>query len=222
LVREYFRFERVVQGMLDLTDRLFGITFTPVSAPVWHEDVQAFDVSLKGEGEPVTLGRAYLDLHPREGKFGHAAQFTLVDGLADIQLAEGVLGCNFGRGLLDHDDVVTLYHEFGHLLHHLLAGRGQYARFAGVAAEWDFVEAPSQMLEEWAWKPEVLATFAFNDAGDPIPADLVENMRAAADFGKGFDALTQMFYAAMSYEFHVEQIPDLTARLVQLQDQYSM
>lgn len=222
-VREYFPFERVVQGMLDLTERLFNIRFTRVQVPVWHEDVHAYDVALVADSGPETaLGRAYLDLHPREGKFGHAAQFSLVDGIAGVQLAEGVLGCNFGRGLLDHDDVVTLFHEFGHLLHHLLAGRGRYARFSGVATEWDFVEAPSQLLEEWAWDPQVLATFAINADGEPLPADLARKMRAAEDFGKGFDALTQMFYAALSYTYHVEQVPSLTDRLVELQEQYSL
>lgn len=222
-VREYFSFDRVVRGMLDLTERLFGIQFTRVQVPVWHEDVQAYDVTLvSGDEADIPLGRAYLDLHPREGKFGHAAQFSLVDGIAGVQLAEGVLGCNFGRGLLDHDDVVTLFHEFGHLLHHLLAGRGRYARFSGVATEWDFVEAPSQMLEEWAWDPDVLATFAINADGEPLPADLAVKMRAAEDFGKGFDALTQMFYAALSYTYHVEPVADLTGRLVELQEQYSL
>lgn len=222
-VRQYFAFDRVVQGMIDLTARLFGVEFTRVEAPVWHEDVQAYDVWLvEGESEPVLLGRAYLDLHPREGKFGHAAQFSLRDGVAGVQLAEGVLGCNFGRGQLDHDDVVTLFHEFGHLLHHLLAGRGQFVRFSGVATEWDFVEAPSQLLEEWAWDPRVLQTFAMNDAAEPIPAELVAQMRRANDFGKGFDARTQMFYAALSYSLHVREVADLTAHLEELQQQYSL
>lgn len=179
--------------------------------------------SRPGEETPgQLLGRIYLDLHPREGKFKHAAQFDLVPGVAGVQLPEGVLACNFSRGLMEHDDVVTLFHEFGHLLHHVLAGRGEWVRFSGVATEWDFVEAPSQMLEEWAWDAEVLATFAVNAEGDPIPADLVARMRQADDFGKGFDARTQMFYAAMSYDFHVNQVEDLTARTAQLQEQYSL
>lgn len=217
-VREYFQFDRVVAGMLEVTKKLFGLNFTLVEAPTWHEDVQVYDVDLDGR----LLGRAYLDLHPREGKFGHAAQFSLAVGTAGASLAEGALGCNFGRDLLDHDDVVTLFHEFGHLIHHLLAGRGEYVRFAGVATEWDFVEAPSQMLEEWAWDPQILASFAINEAGEPIPAELVRKMRAAADFGKGFDALTQMFYAALSYTYHVEEIEDLTAHLQALQEKYSL
>ncbi len=222
-VRKYFQFDRVIDGLINLTEELFGIVFARGQAPVWDEDVRVYEVTLQDPGAaPVPLGRAYLDLHPREGKFAHAAQFTLVDGIDGVQLPEGVLGCNFGRDLLDHDDVVTLFHEFGHLLHHLLAGRGRYARFSGVATEWDFVEAPSQMFEEWAWDPQVLASFAVNESGEPIPAALIEKMRAAKDFGKGFDALTQMFYSAMSYVFHVQEIPDLTATMRELQEKYSL
>ena len=137
------------------------------------------------------------------------------------QLAEGVLVCNFSRGLMEHDHVVTLFHEFGHLVHHVLAGRARWARFSGVATEWDFVEAPSQMLEEWAWDADILQSFATDASGTPIPADLVSRMRDADDFGKGYAARTQMFYASMSYWFHVERPADLTARMIELQARYS-
>lgn len=222
-VRSYFDFARVRAGLLEVTGRLFGLRYVAVpDAPVWHEDVTAYDVlGDLGAGEESLLGRIYLDLHPREGKYKHAAQFTLVDGLAGRQLPEGVLVCNFSRGLMEHDHVVTLFHEFGHLLHHVLAGHGEWARFAGVATEWDFVEAPSQMLEEWAWDPEVLRSFAVDAAGEPIPADLVARMRAAEDFGKGTHARQQMFYAAMSYHFHTDRPADLTAAMRELQERYS-
>jgi thimet oligopeptidase len=217
-VRTFFDFAKVQQGLLDVTARLFGVTYEPVAdAVVWHDEVTAYDVLVNG----ARIGRIYLDLHPRDGKYKHAAQFTLVDGLAGRQLAEGVLVCNFSRGLMEHDHVVTLFHEFGHLLHHVLAGSGEWTRFAGVATEWDFVEAPSQMLEEWAWDADVLRTFATDAAGEPIPADLVERMRAADDFGKGYQARTQMFYAAMSYWFHTDRPADLTAAMRSLQERYS-
>lgn len=217
-VRTYFEFARVREGLLEVTARLFGLTYVAVpDAPVWHDEVTAYDV----HDDAGRLGRIYLDLHPREGKYKHAAQFTLADGLAGRQLAEGVLVCNFSRGLMEHDHVVTLFHEFGHLVHHLLAGRGEWTRFSGVATEWDFVEAPSQMLEEWAWDADVLRTFARNAAGEPIPAELVERMRAADDFGKGYHARTQMFYAAMSYWFHTDRPDDLTAAMRTLQARYS-
>ena len=122
---------------------------------------------------------------------------------------------------MEHDHVVTLFHEFGHLVHHVLAGRAEWTRFSGVATEWDFVEAPSQMLEEWAWDADILRSFATNADGEPIPADLVARMRAADDFGKGYHARTQMFYAAMSYWFHTDRPADLTARMRELQAAYS-
>ncbi len=212
VVRTYFDFARVRAGLLDVTSRLFDLTYTPVDdAVVWHPDVTAYDVTLAGE-TPTLSGRIYLDLHPREGKYNHAAQFTITDGVAGRQLPEGVLVCNFPKGLMEHDDVVTLFHEFGHLVHHVLAGRAQWSRFAGVATEWDFVEAPSQLLEEWAWDAGVLQTFAHNADGEPIPADLVAAMKRADDFGKGYAARTQMFYAAMSYWFHTDRPDDLTER----------
>ena len=214
-MRTYFEFDKVRQGLLDVTGRLFGLRYEPVAdAVVWHEDVTAYDVF--SSGTPTTdgesLGRIYLDLHPREGKYKHAAQFTIANGVAGRQLPEGALVCNFSNGLMEHDHVVTLFHEFGHLVHHVLGGHVGWTRFAGVATEWDFVEAPSQMLEEWAWDADVLQTFATNAAGEPIPADLVERMRAADDFGKGLQARQQMFYAAMSYWFHTERPADLTAQ----------
>lgn len=217
-VRTYFDFARVRQGLLDVTARLFGIEYVEATdVTPWHEDVTAYDVLRDGE----RIGRIHLDLHPREGKYKHAAQFTLVDGLAGRQLAEGALVCNFSRGLMEHDHVVTLFHEFGHLVHHVLAGAGEWTRFSGVATEWDFVEAPSQMLEEWAWDADVLRTFAVSPTGEPIPAALVERMRAADDFGKGYHARTQMFYAAMSYWFHTSRPADLTAEMRSLQERYS-
>ncbi|MFB9315488.1 M3 family metallopeptidase [Nocardioides plantarum] len=219
-VRTYFDYPKVRAGLLEVTGRLFGLRYDEVAdAPVWHPDVTAYDVvdATSGDG----LGRIYLDLHPREGKYKHAAQFTLTDGVAGRQLPEGVLVCNFSRGLMEHDHVVTLFHEFGHLVHHVLGGHVAWARFAGVATEWDFVEAPSQMLEEWAWDASILRSFATDAAGEPIPADLVEAMRASDDYGKGTQARGQMFYASMSYWFHVERPADLTARMVELQEKYS-
>jgi thimet oligopeptidase len=189
---------------------------------LWDDEVTAydvFDVDAPDDAEP--RGRIFLDLHPRKGKYNHAAQFTLTEGIAGRQLPEGVLVCNFSRRLMEHDHVVTLFHEFGHLVHHILGGRTFWTRFAGVATEWDFVEAPSQMLEEWAWDARILQSFATNEAGEPIPADLVERMRQGEDFGKGIYARTQMFYAAMSYWFHTERPDDLVAKMKELQAEYA-
>ena len=222
-VRTYFAFDKVRQGLLDVTGRLFGLRYDRIEdATVWDADVAVYDVHDVAAGpEAGPLGRIYLDLHPREGKYKHAAQFTLTDGVSGRQLPEGVLVCNFSRGLMEHDHVVTLFHEFGHLVHHVLGGQVPWARFAGVATEWDFVEAPSQMLEEWAWDPDILSSFATDADGEAIPTSLVESMRRSDDFGKGYTARVQMFYAAMSYYFHVERPSDLTARMIELQERYS-
>ncbi len=219
-VRRYFDFTKVRQGLLDVTGRLFGLRYEQVAAPAWHEEVTSYDVVLEENGE--LLGRIHLDLHPRDRKYNHAAQFSLVNGVLGRQLPEGALVCNFSRGLMDPDHVVTLFHEFGHLVHHVLAGRHEWARFSGVATEWDFVEAPSQMLEEWAWDAEVLQSFATDADGQVIPESLVARMRAADEYGKGFLACTQMAYAAVSYWFHQERPADLTARLTELMEQYSV
>jgi thimet oligopeptidase len=104
----------------------------------------------------------------------------------------------------------------------VLAGRHEWVRFSGVATEWDFVEAPSQMLEEWAWDAAELQLFARDSAGEPIPTELVARMRAADEFGKGFLARTQMFYAALSYKLHLEVPDDITTRMFELYPEYSL
>jgi len=118
--------------------------------------------------------------------------------------------------------VVTLFHEFGHLVHHVLAGRQRYARFSGVATEWDFVEAPSMLLEHWAWDADVLAGFARDEDGTPIPRELVERMRAADRFGKALFVRTQGFYAALAYLLHRDRPRDLLAATVETQRRYDL
>jgi thimet oligopeptidase len=228
-VRPYFEFNRTRDGLLAITSKLFDVEYRKVvDADVWHPDVDVYDVYQKG----AKLGRIFLDLHPRENKYKHAAQFSYRPGVAGKQLPEGTLVCNFpdprtskGPALMDHDDVVTMFHEFGHLMHHVLAGHQRWVYFSGVATEQDFVEAPSQMLEEWAWDPSTLALFARHvDTNEPIPGALVKRMRGASEFGKGVFARTQMFYAALSLAYH-EADPaelDFTKSLVELQHKYSM
>jgi thimet oligopeptidase len=219
-VRPYFELSRVQRGLLDLTARLFGLEYVPVhDAPVWHSDVSCFDVVEEGR----VRGRFYLDLFPREGKYKHAAQFTLRSGQAGRALPEAALVCNFPRAgeLLEHGEVVTFFHEFGHLLHHLLGGRTRWAGISGVRTEWDFVEAPSQMLEEWCWDARVLQGFARHaTTGAPLPGELVTRMRAADEFGKGLRVRQQMYYAAVSLAFHGSEPEslDTTALMAQLQE----
>jgi thimet oligopeptidase len=125
---------------------------------------------------------------------------------------------------MEHGDVKTFFHEFGHLLHHVLGGHTRWAGQSGVATEWDFVEAPSQMLEEWVWDPEVLARFARHvETGEAIPAALVRRMKAAEEYGKGLMVRQQMFYAATSLELHRRDAAtlDTTALVAELQERYT-
>jgi thimet oligopeptidase len=228
--RPYFEFDRVLRGVLDVSGRLFDLSFRPVEgARVWHPEVLVYDViggSSYGERAGQALGRIYLDLHPRENKFKHAAQFAMISGQAGQRLPESALLCNLPRsgGLMEYDDVRTLFHEFGHLMHHVVGGRTRWAANSGVRNEWDFVEAPSQMLEEWMRDASVLQTFAREaKTGKPIPTVMVKQLRAADDFGKGVDVRQQMFYAATSLHLH-DRDPrglDLTPYVASIQSRYS-
>jgi thimet oligopeptidase len=168
-------------------------------------------------------------MHPRDGKFGHAAQFTMRRGVKGYQTPEAVLVCNFpggegdGPALMEHDDVETFLHEFGHLLHALFAGHQPWIDQSGVATEWDFVEAPSQMLEEWSLDPKTLQVFArHHKTGEPIPDALIQKLRVARDFGNGTYVTQQNFYTAISFNIY-NQDPatlDLDAIVPALQDRY--
>ena len=227
-VRPYFAYESVKQGVLDLSARLFGIEFRRgANVETWAAEVETYDVYENGK----QLGRFHLDMHPRQDKYKHAAQFTLIHGVADRQLPEASLVCNFPRpgpndpGLLEHDDVETFLHEFGHLLHTLFAGRQKWLGVSGITTEWDFVEAPSQMLEEWARDTRVLQTFAVHhETGERIPEELVARLRRANEFGKGAFVRQQMFYAALSLGLHDRdpQGVDTTAFVREMQRRYSM
>ena len=226
-MRAYFEYERVKQGVLDVTARMFGIEYRKVAdAPLWHAEVDAYDVTEGGR----LLGRIYLDMHPREGKYKHYAQFTLANGVEGRALPEGVLMCNFPRptggepALMEHGSVRTFFHEFGHLLHHVLGGHTRWVGQSGVATEWDFVEAPSQMLEEWIWDLETLRSFARHwRSEEPLPAELLAAARAADEYGKGLWVRQQMFYAATSLQLHAREPRglDTTRLMAELQDRYT-
>jgi thimet oligopeptidase len=210
-VRPYFTYDRVKQGVLDVTGKLFGVTFRQVKdAPVWDKSVECYEMFENGK----LVGRFYLDMHPREGKYSHAAQFGVRTGAAGRQIPEAVLVCNFpgglagDPGLMEHDDVVTFFHEFGHLLHTLFAGRHKWVGIGGISTEQDFVEAPSQMLEEWTWDANVLQSFARHyKTNEPIPTELVKQMRRASEFGEGLRVRRQMVYARLSLSIY-DRPPD--------------
>ena len=169
-------------------------------------------------------------MHPRDGKFSHAAQFTLQSGVKDRQVPEAVLVCNFpapdenGVGLMEHDQVETFLHEFGHLIHTMFGGHQMWIDQSGIATEWDFAEAPSQMLEEWALDPSTLQTFAKHyETGEPIPAELIAKLRASKEFGNGLYVRQQNFYTAISlncYDKDPSEV-DLDAMVPELQAKYS-
>jgi thimet oligopeptidase len=198
-IRQYFPFAKVQQGIFDLTQTMFGVTIRPWQTESWHPSVKAFEILDKNQ----VIGRFYLDMHPREGKYKHAAQFGIQSGIKGVQLPIAALVCNFPGGenpseLMEHSDVETFLHEFGHLLHTMFSGEHERVAFSGTRTEWDFVEAPSQMLEEWVWDAETLASFARNQKGEVIPTSLVKKMRAGRDFGRGLWTKHQLFYAATS------------------------
>jgi thimet oligopeptidase len=192
-------------------------------AKVWHPDVETYDVY---DGDR-RLGRIYFDMFPRENKYKHYATFPLAAGKRGRALPEAVLVCNFPRpssddpGLMEHGDVVTFFHEYGHLLHAIFRGN---TRWIGPDPEWDFIEAPSQMLEEWAWDPGVLQTFAKHyKTGEPLPVDVAKRMKTADDFGRGLQVRQQMFYAALSLDLYNRNPKglDSTELVAQLQDRYT-
>ncbi len=224
VIRQYFHYDNVVAGVFQLMTDLFGVEITRWDTPVWHQSVTAYQVWDQGK----VIGRFYLDMHPREGKYGHAAQFGIRPGLSGQQLPVAALVCNFpgendGSALMEHRQVETFLHEFGHLIHSIFGGQQQWATFSGVATERDFVEAPSQMLEEWIWDYDSVKGFAVNSNGESIPRPLLEKMRAARSFARGTFIQNQMFYAALSlayYQTPVDQL-DLDKILRAKQAQYS-
>jgi len=200
-VRPYFAFKQVKQGVLDVTAKMFGVSYKRVDTPVWHPSVEAYEVY---DGKKL-LGRFFFDLHPRPGKFNHAARFGIRQGSAGLQLPESALLCNFpgdrpgDPGLMEQSDVETFFHEFGHMIHTTFGGQGRWEQVNGTSTERDFVEAPSQLLEEWCWDTKVLQSFAkHHETGQPIPAEMVEKMRRADTFGRALGTATQVFYAAVS------------------------
>jgi thimet oligopeptidase len=221
-VRPYFPFMQVKQGILDAAADLFHVTFQQEpNVPSWDPSVETWIV-LDG-GKPI--GRFYLDMHPRPGKYSHAEMAPVLDGIRGKQLPEAILVCNFPAptasdpGLMDYGDVQTFFHEFGHLMHHILGGQQQWAGISGISMEADFVEAPSQMLEEWIRSPQVLAKFARHyKTGEPIPADLVERMNRASAFGRGTWVARQNSFSAISYDIYKVKPEDVNLDSVTFDD----
>ena len=233
-IRQYFPYQQVKNGVFDLVGELFELKIVDWQTPVWDSSVTAHQLQTQ-QGE--SLGYFYLDMHPREGKYKHAAHFGIQTGVANKQLPISALICNFpgadqsvneagqanDLGLMEHSQVETFLHEFGHLLHSLIGGHQPWSGLSGIATERDFVEAPSQLLEQWVWDYDSLQRFAINANGKAIPKPLVDKMVAARDFGVGTHIRNQMFYAALSLNYYsiAPESLDLKQILIQLQNQYS-
>jgi thimet oligopeptidase len=217
-VAEYFPMERVVKGIFDISSRLYDISFKDVTANAaslnlqvpWHPDVKLYEVEDNKTHE--VLGHLYTDLYPRPGKYTHAACWGLIERKiwedGTIQKPVAALVCNFTKStatkpsLLPHDEVETFFHEFGHGLHNLLA-QAHYGRFSGAAVERDFVEAPSQMMENWVWEPSVLNLFARHyKTGKPLPKPLLDGMLAARSLGSGMETEHQIYYGMVDQKYH--------------------
>ena len=205
-VAGYFPLEAVVDGLFAITQEVFGLRYEMLSeADVWHEDVTAYRITDSQTDELVA--HFYMDLFPRDGKFSHAAAFPLVpSGPSDRPVAAIV--ANFTKptddqpALLQHDEVVTLFHEFGHILHMSLS-QAEFARFASANTEWDFVEAPPQIMENWCWIPSVLERFArHHETDESIPSQLVNQLVAARDLNVSLLKLRQLLFGRIDMDLH--------------------
>lgn len=201
-VRAQFPTDPTIAWMMKVTSTLYGVQFKPnKSLPVWQSDVRAYDVFDGASGK--YLSSFYLDLFPREGKYKHAAAFPI----RGVSLEAGrtpisVLVTNFSREGFDQRELETLFHEFGHIMHGVLS-RTRYVLNAGTGVKRDFVEAPSQMYEEWSRRPEALALFPqVCPTCKPIDPKLIERMNASRAFGKGIQYARQRLYAAWDMSLH--------------------
>jgi thimet oligopeptidase len=204
-VRPYFPYAQVQAGVLQTAARLFKIEFRPSSAPGWHPAVSVFEVFDGGRH----VGRFYLDMHPREGKDKWFSAAPVVTGVRGRALPEAALICNFpggepdDPGLLQYNDVVTFFHEFGHLMHAILGGQTEWAGVSGFATEGDFIEVPSQVLEEFFRDEKLLQAFAKHyQTGETLPSETIRKMKLAGAFGRADWVRSQLYYTTLSLDLH--------------------
>lgn len=223
--RQYFAYDNVRDGILKLTQDLFGVQIRPWKTATWDPQVEAYEMLDQGK----VIGRFYFDSHPRPGKYNHANAVPLRNGLAGRMVPVAALVMNMPAGdhttgLMEHRDVETFLHEFGHLIHHIFGGQtARWAGQSGVATEWDFVEAPSQMLEEWVYDYDTLKGFAVNAKGETIPQALVEKMNKARYFDQGMGDLRQLGLSNISLKLHQGTAPaDVGARTRELAAAYDL
>lgn len=219
-LRPYFSVDGVLAGLFGLVHSLYGVSVEPVDdMPTWHPDVRTYAV----RDGAVLLGVFYADLYPRESKRGGAWMNALITGRPTEGGHEPHLGLICGNltppigdrpALLTHDEVETIFHEFGHLLHHLLT-RVETRSLAGTNVAWDFVELPSQIMENWCWEKPALDRFAGHvDTGEPIPDELAERMLRARTFRAATAQMRQLSFATVDLELHRSPVPESADELV--------
>jgi thimet oligopeptidase len=234
IVREYFPIEKVTEGILELYQELLGLTFkeikntttensvdSPLSYQIWDSEVRLFEVSESSEQKTAeTVGYFYLDMHPREGKFAHAAQFDIQKGCVNVsgfrQYPVAACVCNFPKpdlenpknSCLSHSNVTTFFHEFGHVMHELCS-KVPIITLAGTTVERDAVEAPSQMLENWCFVPEILQRLSFHyETGSAIPMDLCEKLKKSKQVNAASVAKRQLVFGIFDQTLHTLKFTD--------------
>jgi len=220
-VRAYFTLPRVLQGLFEIIETLFGVRIVEDQAPVWHDSVKFYRIeraaAQSGDAAPTTVAHFYLDLHARPGKSPGAwmsdaqSRWRRPDGAGAVQTPVARLICNFaspqgGRpALLTHDDVITLFHEFGHGLHHMLTQVEDLAVSGIAGVEWDAVELPSQFMENFCWEWSVLRQLtAHVDTGEALPRELFDKLLAAKNFQSGLATLRQIEFGLFDMRLHSE------------------
>lgn len=209
-IKEYFPADKVISGMFEVFGSLFGITFTQADLPVWHPEVVVYQIKDKKTGELIS--NFYLDLFPRDGKYTHAATWSFVDRFelpdGQMQTPSVVIAANFtpaGKGtpsLLEHSEVETLFHEFGHVLQMSMA-TSKYATLTGDNVAWDYIEAHSQLLENWAWQPQVLKKIsAHYKTGETLPDGLISSLVKSKNVGVAVAFLRQNFLGQYDLALH--------------------